>query len=74
MTWTLLRAKRNQLLEQTDKFMLSDFPLDTSQRTKYKEYRQYLRNLPKMYNDESIKVAKVKNFEQWLDFRRNGTY
>ena len=72
--WKLLRAKRNTLLKDTDCTQLSDFPIDTALRSKYKEYRQYLRNLPKMYNDETIKQAKVKSFKEWLEFRENGTY
>ncbi len=74
MTWTKLRARRNQLLEQTDKYMLSDFPIDTKLRGKYRDYRDYLRTLPKIFNDETIDKAKVKSFEEWLEFRKNWEY
>lgn len=74
MTWILLRAKRNKLLEQTDKYMLSDFPITTQKRTHYKNYRAYLRDLPKLYDDNTISKAKVKTFEEWLDWQKSGEY
>lgn len=72
--WYMLRSKRDKLLAETDKTQLPDFPVDTKLRGQYKEYRQYLRHLPKMYNDETVKSAKVKSFEDWIEFRRNGEY
>lgn len=69
-----LRLQRNKLLEETDKTQLSDFPIDTKLRGKYKEYRQYLRDLPKLFNTETVKTAKVKTFEEWLECKRNGSY
>ena len=39
-----IRAVRNQYLEQTDKFLLSDYPITSTQKTKYKQYRAYLRD------------------------------
>ena len=39
-----VRSVRNQYLEQTDKFMISDYPITSTQKTKYKQYRAYLRD------------------------------
>ena len=39
-----VRAVRNQYLEQTDKFMIADYPITSTQKTKYKQYRAYLRD------------------------------
>ena len=39
-----VRAVRNMYLEQTDKFLLSDYPITSTQKTKYKQYRVYLRD------------------------------
>jgi hypothetical protein len=72
--WYRLRTKRNQALAETDKYMLSDFPVTTTERAKYKDYRQYLRDCPKMFNDQTVKDAKIKTFEEWLEWKRNGTY
>lgn len=73
-SWHVLREKRNRLLAETDKYMLSDFPVDTRTRGLYRDYRQYLRNLPKMFDNITVKTAKVKTFEEYIEFRKNGVY
>lgn len=72
--WFMLRQKRDKLLSETDKTQLADFPLDTKTRGLYRDYRKYLRDLPKLFNEETVKTAKVKSFTEWLEFRANGTY
>ena len=44
---TVLRQKRNALLASTDWIVLPDSPISDLQRTKWHEYRQALRDLPK---------------------------
>ena len=39
-----VRSVRNQYLEQTDKFMISDYPITDEERELYKQYRTYLRD------------------------------
>ena len=39
-----VRAVRNQYLKQTDKYMIADYPITSTQKTKYKQYRVYLRD------------------------------
>ena len=46
-----VRAVRNQYLEQTDKFLLVDYPITSTQKTKYKQYRSYLRDYPDSSED-----------------------
>ena len=46
-----VRAVRNQYLKQTDKFMLVDYPITSSQKAKYKQYRAYLRDYPDSSED-----------------------
>ena len=41
---TEVRAVRNQYLKQTDKYMITDYPITSTQKTKYKQYRAYLRD------------------------------
>jgi hypothetical protein len=45
-SWNLvfLRNTRNSLLQLTDKYLLSDFPISDEKRYEIIEYRQYLRN------------------------------
>ena len=39
-----VRSIRNQYLEQTDKFMITDYPITDEEREIYKQYRTYLRD------------------------------
>lgn len=41
-----LRMKRNELLQQTDGYVLQDYKTDPIEKNKYLNYRQYLRDLP----------------------------
>ena len=57
-----VRAVRNQYLEQTDKFLLSDYPITSTQKAKYKRYRTYLRDYTltdNWWENEPLK------FEEW---------
>ncbi len=46
-----LRAKRNSLLLETDKYMLSDYPISSENRDLMVAYRQALRDLPEQVSD-----------------------
>jgi hypothetical protein len=39
------RAKRNMLLADTDMYLIDDFPVSTPKLTKWKTYRQELRDM-----------------------------
>ena len=57
-----VRAVRNQYLEDTDLYMIIDFPITEEERNQYKEYRQYLRDYtsqPEWY------LANPMDFEEW---------
>jgi hypothetical protein len=45
---TKLRSERDPLLHQTDKYVIGDYPIDDETFKKWKNYRQYLRDLPAM--------------------------
>ena len=50
------RARRNQLLEESDKYLLVDYPISAENLEKIKIYRQELRdfmNLPEVVNYNS---------------------
>ena len=57
-----IRAVRNQYLEQTDKFMLADYPITDEERELYKKYRVYLRTYPECIDWYK---ANPKTFEEW---------
>lgn len=46
-----VRSVRNQYLKQTDKYMIVDYPITSTQKTKYKRYRAYLRDYPDSSED-----------------------
>lgn len=57
-----VRVVRNSYLEETDKYMLVDFPISEEERENYKGYRQYLRN----YTDIQDWYEKFPlTFEEW---------
>ena len=58
-----VRAVRNQYLEQTDKFLLVDYPITSTQKTKYKQYRAYLRDYPD--SSEDWFKHEPMSFDEW---------
>ena len=58
-----VRAVRNQYLEQTDKFMITDYPVTSTQKTKYKQYRAYLRDYPD--SSEDWFKHDPMSFDEW---------
>lgn len=58
-----VRSVRNWYLQQTDKFMLADYPITSTQKTKYKQYRTYLRDYTLMGNWWESEPQK---FEEWV--------
>ena len=57
-----VRQVRNQYLEQTDKYMIVDYPITDDERELYKQYRTYLRDytLP-----ENWWESNPLKFEEW---------
>ena len=51
-SWERVRAERNNLLKETDKYILSDFPISDSNKTSIETYRTSLRNITTTYSDE----------------------
>ena len=57
-----VRAVRNQYLEQTDKYMITDYPITDDERELYKQYRTYLRDYTLTENWWESNPLK---FEEW---------
>ena len=57
-----VRAVRNQYLEQTDKFMITDYPITDDERELYRQYRTYLRTYPEC---RDWYKANPKTYEEW---------
>ena len=57
-----VRAVRNSYLEQTDKYMITDYPITDDERELYKKYREYLRTYPEC---QDWYKANPKTYEEW---------
>ena len=57
-----VRAVRNQYLEQTDKYMITDYPISDDERELYRQYRTYLRTYPE---SQDWYKANPKTYYEW---------
>ena len=57
-----VRAVRNQYLEQTDKYMITDYPITDEERELYKQYRVYLRTYPEC---QDWYKSNPKTYDEW---------
>ena len=57
-----VRSVRNQYLEQTDKYMIADYPITDDERELYKQYREYLRTYPEC---RDWYKSNPKTYEEW---------
>ena len=65
-----VRAVRNQYLEQTDKYMIADYPITDEEREQYKAYRVYLRDYTL---EDEWWLANPKTFEEWTNVKSSDT-
>lgn len=59
-----VRSVRNQYLEQTDKFLIADYPITDEEREMYKQYRTYLRDYTL---SENWWEHSPKDFSTWKE-------
>lgn len=50
---------RNQLLEETDKYMISDYPISEEYKAKISAYRKILRDLPENENWPYVEIPEI---------------
>ena len=58
------RLERNMLIAATDKYMFADYPISEGEREKYRQYRQYLRDIPA---EEGFPDISVLTFAEWKE-------
>jgi hypothetical protein len=60
--WVQVRAQRDQLLSQSDVYVLPDrwASMTSEQQTAWSEYRQELRNIPETYEDPAEVIWPIK--------------
>ena len=59
-----VRAERDELLCQTDRYMLADFPVAEDERELYRQYRQYLRDIPET---PGFPGTEIMDFAAWRE-------
>lgn len=61
-----IKAKRNEMLRDSDFSQLADAPLSPEQRTEMREYRTYLRELPVLI-ERAQANEEVLTLEEWRE-------
>lgn len=56
------RSQRDMMLMITDRVMLPDYPITDAERERYKQYRQYLRDLPARQDFPNFEIL---SFAKW---------
>ena len=70
-TWTTIcfrRENRNQLLKESDKYLIFDYPITVENLELMKEYRKKLRDymdLPDVKNYNSSNIIQLPDFPQF---------
>ena len=59
-----VRSVRNRYLEETDKYMIADYPITDEEREQYKAYRVYLRDYTL---EDEWWLENPKTFEEWSE-------
>ena len=62
--WDNVRKMRDDMLLRTDWSQISDAPIDTKTRKLYRDYRQYLRDVPKLFSRWEHVV--IKTFAEYV--------
>ena len=68
-----VRAVRNQYLEQTDKYMITDYPITDDERELYRQYRVYLRDYTLSENWWKVNPLKFKEWNKPKEPDPSGT-
>lgn len=67
-SWDRVREERKQFLNQTDKFMLEDYPISPEKKMSYKNYRSAIRNLTQTYADiEPKNIVVQETGDIWVN-------
>jgi hypothetical protein len=60
-----LRNGRDQKLKETDFTQLADAPLTSEEKSEYREYRKWLRELPRLWEEDMLDEPIALTLEQW---------
>lgn len=62
-----LTKEINSALHETTWSMLSDAPLSQEGKRLYRDYRQYLRDIPDLWKRKQINELRVMTFDEWRE-------
>ena len=65
--------KRNEQLVKSDFSQLPDVPLTSEEKKKYREYRQYLRDLPELVLHQKKHIGPIE-FIEYVDWKEKTKY
>lgn len=60
-----IRVEIEKVLLETTWSMLADAPLSNEGKKLYRDYRQYIRDIPDLWKRKQILELKVMSFEEW---------
>ena len=60
-SWDRVREERNNLLVDSDKYIISDYPITDDDKNKIQTYRKSLRDIPVTYSSEEPKNITFKD-------------
>lgn len=63
-----VRTVRNKYLQDTDIYMIADYPITDEERQAYQDYRSYLRDYPE---SKEWWLKNPMTFEEWTDAQMN---
>ena len=66
-----LRKDREDRLAACDKTQLADYPMDSKDKAFWREYRQYLRDMPLYYSDLTVHDYVIMEFKKWKKWKHN---
>lgn len=66
-SWERVRSQRDELLKETDLYMVSDYPITEAKRTEFQTYRTSLRNIPETYSSTQPSQITFENGNVLID-------
>lgn len=67
-----VRGYRNHELRETDQYMIEDYPKLPEEKSEYKSYRDWLRNIPQNIESGELNLPKTADdFEELFSFKES---
>ena len=60
-SWERVRSQRDELLKETDVYLISDYPISNEKKIELQNYRMSLRNIPETYSSTQPSQITFEN-------------